>query len=160
MVYKWNGFKYPVDAEIVGREFEKIEQEEGEIAPESVVEKAKSKNSVLHPLFEWDDKKAAEAYRIDRARHVIAHLLIVEEKPETKETITVRAFVSFNEIRQKGRFINIRDAIESKESRAVLLNTALAELSSFQKKYEKFLELRPVFDSIETVKREINYEGT
>lgn len=157
MVYKWNGYNYPVKAEVVGREFELIEKEEGELSPESIVERATDKSSALHPLFEWNDKIAAHTYRIEQARIIVHNLVIIEEKPEVEE-IVYRAFVNVNEPGKKGRFINIKDAIESEESREVLLRTAISELISFKRKYQKLAELTKVFISIDEIVREMNYE--
>lgn len=150
MVYKWNGFQYPVKAEIVGREFEKIEQKEGELSPSSIVTAAKSKNSVLHPLFEWDDKIAAQAHREEQARHLIC-ALIVSENPE-KEDLTIRAFVNVSGARQKGKYINIKSAMESEETRKVVLGAALNELIRFQHKYKTYSEFTKIFEDIDDLK--------
>ena len=43
----------------------------GRLTPELVVRDARDRKSPLHKLFEWDDSKAAHAYRIEQARRVI-----------------------------------------------------------------------------------------
>ena len=43
----------------------------GDLQASAVVEDARDEASPLHPLFEWDDAKAAEQQRLDRAREVI-----------------------------------------------------------------------------------------
>lgn len=48
-----------------------LEDAEGRVTPEAVVEAAKPEDSVLHGLFEWNDGVAAHYYRIDQARTLI-----------------------------------------------------------------------------------------
>lgn len=43
----------------------------GKIDPHDVIDEARDPDSVLHSHFEWDDTKAAEAYRMDQARTLI-----------------------------------------------------------------------------------------
>lgn len=61
-----------VEAQIIG---ELIEERGGELSPRELVEYARKKNSPLHPLFEWDESKAAEAYRVSQAS---GHLRMVK----------------------------------------------------------------------------------
>lgn len=64
-----------------------LENEAGAITPNAVVDDAKRKNSPLHPLFEWDVKKAAAQQWIETAREVIASVTLIV----TTETHTIRA---------------------------------------------------------------------
>lgn len=66
-----------VEADDLGTELERIDQEYGEIQPSVVVSEAKPKRSVLHPVFEWDDTKAAEQHRLWQARHLVRSVQIV-----------------------------------------------------------------------------------
>lgn len=59
--------KLQLKAEAIAR----CKDQVGRIRPSSVVEAARNPNSVLHNEFEWDDKKAAEANRIMRAKELI-----------------------------------------------------------------------------------------
>lgn len=43
----------------------------GKITPEQLVEAARSEGSPLHRYFEWDDKEAADKYRLMQARTLI-----------------------------------------------------------------------------------------
>lgn len=49
----------------------------GRLTPEGVVSAARDKNSVLHGEFEWDDRKAGHAHRLDRARELIREVTYV-----------------------------------------------------------------------------------
>jgi hypothetical protein len=52
-----------IDAEI-----NRIYKEYGALTPNLVVEVAKNPKNVLHHLFEWDDSKAGESFRVAQAR--------------------------------------------------------------------------------------------
>lgn len=60
-----------IDAEI-----SRIYNENGSITPDLVIKAAKDPNNVLHHLFEWDDSKAGNAYRVDQARQIITSVKI------------------------------------------------------------------------------------
>jgi len=58
----------------------------GELTPEGVVEHARSEDSPIHHLFEWDDDRAAHQYRIEQARELIRSVRVtvtVNERPIT-----------------------------------------------------------------------------
>lgn len=52
-------------------------EKDGRLTPNAVVEAAKDKASPLHEFFQWDNKKAAEAWRIEQARNLIARAKVV-----------------------------------------------------------------------------------
>lgn len=49
----------------------------GRLTPNLVLEEAKDPDSVLHPLFEWDDTLAARQHRILQARQIITSVRVV-----------------------------------------------------------------------------------
>jgi hypothetical protein len=60
-----------IDAEI-----NRIYKEHGGITPNLVIKAAEDPNNVLHHLFEWDNSKAGNAYRVDQARQIITSVKI------------------------------------------------------------------------------------
>lgn len=44
----------------------------GRLTPDEVLKRAKSKDSPLHDLFEWNDSEAARKYRLNQARDLIS----------------------------------------------------------------------------------------
>lgn len=48
------------------------------LTAEAVVQEAKKPSSPLHPLFEWDDGKAAEQWRLHRARNLIRAVRVIK----------------------------------------------------------------------------------
>lgn len=66
-----------VTPEVAEGELAAIHERNGELTPSVVVDAARPKGAPLHPVFEWDNKKAAEAYRVDQARNLIRAVEIV-----------------------------------------------------------------------------------
>lgn len=147
MVYKWKNYKYSVPAEVVGKHFQKLEKKEGALTSQNVLESARSEKSPIHSLFEWDDTKAAEQYRLKQAAQIICNLTVEIETDD--KPIECRAYMDISEAKV-GSFINVQSAFQSEESRDVVLRRALNELSAFKAKYKNLLELQDVFDVIDT----------
>lgn len=82
-----------VDPETVGTELLRIESRDGKIEPAAVVEDARPKDSPLHPIFEWNNAKAGEQWRVHQARNLIRSVRLVEEDPETKAEAPVEVFI-------------------------------------------------------------------
>lgn len=149
MVYQWSNYNYKVKAQVVGEEIEKIKAKEGAISSEIIVKNAKSANSPLHPLFEWNDTVAADKFRKYQANQILHCLVIVEEDKEP-----TRAFVNIEsgtKPGQKGLFLNIQDALTNENTREVVLRNAYAELIAFKQKYAKLSELAKVIIAIDEV---------
>lgn len=147
MVYKWNSYKYPVAAEVVGKHFEKVEKKYGELNSKNVLESARSEKSPIHSLFEWDDTQAAEKYRLEQASKLIVNLNIEVETGEAKP-ILCRAFVNVSE-KKSGSFINIESAFQSEETKELVLKRALDELKAFEQKYKNLEILSDLFLEID-----------
>lgn len=84
--YKWrSGSRISgVAADVAMAELERIASEhDDELRPADVVQEAQPTNSVLHPAFEWNNRKAADEYRLSQARHIIRAVRVVH--PDIKE---------------------------------------------------------------------------
>lgn len=143
MVYQWKiPLKVPVNE--AAAELERIFNERGEIAPETVVEESRPEGAVLHGLFEWDDAKAAEKYRISQARFIIRNITTEQETEEGP--VTVRGFHVAEHNYAPTAFV-----MSSEDLRNKLLESALAELEQFKAKYHALTALARVFEAIEEV---------
>lgn len=72
----------------------------GVLTPDAVVNDAKSAKSPLHRYFEWDDKKAADRYRLEQARELIRSVKVHIEVRD--ETIAVPKYVHTPGSRNQG----------------------------------------------------------
>ncbi len=66
-------------------------EKSGILTPDSVVEDATDPESVLHPLFEWNNDIAAHKYRVDQARTVISSVTVIVTS--TTADVVVSAYV-------------------------------------------------------------------
>lgn len=153
--YEYVGRSFNVSVRIVGAEMEKIEKRDGQVTSRSLLEAGRPEDSALHKLFEWDDTKAAELYRLKQATDVITHIhVVVDERPEEP----FRAYVNIKQSdgqTETGQYINIRSAMENEETRRVVLGAALAEMKRFSQKYGQYKELASVFDAIDRAEKEL-----
>jgi hypothetical protein len=126
------------DPQKIGEALTKIAEEGGgELTPRAVVENARNPRSVLHKHFEWDDAKAAEAYRIDQARAVIR--CIHAEDDDASEG-HAPAFVSISD--KGGTSYRTLDAVKnSADLQARVLAQAERDLEAFQKRYTAMEEV-------------------
>lgn len=157
MIFKYEGRSYGVPAQVAGERLREIEDRDGSVTPQAVVDDARPEDSLLHPVFEWDDEKAAEAYRIHQAGNFIRCIVVVPEKNDTvKEPI--KLFINTNPTddgqKRIGSFINLRSAMENPASRSVILSNAKHEMLLFKKKYSQLKELSKVFEAIDSVLQE------
>lgn len=89
---------------------------DGLLKPEAVVRAARNKESPLHRLFEWDDKKAAHAWRLEQARELIRSVRVDVEVEE--KTITTVAYLHDPELPAGVQgYVNIM-SLKSDEERA------------------------------------------
>lgn len=143
MVYQWKlpGL-YAVSAQAAGEELHRIYTDKGQINPTDVAEESRPESAPLHPCFEWRDEVAAEEYRKVQAGNLIRSITIVHETP-THEPVEVRAFVKPLET-----YAPIEVVVNSEEQMTALLESALAELKAFEKKYSTLSKLSPIFEEI------------
>lgn len=118
--------------------------------PQQIVERARDEGAELHKCFEWRDDVAAEKYRLHQARQITHHLVIQE--PEPQECEEERQPVRFFHQTVNGTGYRPTEIIYRDENAyATLLETALAELKAFQRKYGRLKELSGVFGEIDKV---------
>jgi hypothetical protein len=101
--YQWKieslAKKIDVNKAIV--EIQKISEKYGVLTPENIVEAARSKKSVLHKAFEWDDSIAAEHYRLQQARTLINNIEVTIISDGEERNISVYEIIKVeNEERQ------------------------------------------------------------
>ena len=150
MIYEWKpGARLSgLDAQKVGDRLQTICVKHGAITPTLVVKEAKKKTSPLHGGFEWDDRRAAQEYRLDQAR-LIVRSVIVHRDGNDGEPMAVRAFVHIGEASD---YEDIDVVLGIPEKREALLAQALAELEIVRRKYETLEELAGVFAAMDRAK--------
>jgi hypothetical protein len=136
------------DPQVIGEALETIRLENGgELHPHAVVADARDAKSPLHRYFEWDDKKAAEAHRMDQARALIRSIRVIDDKDEKSRPafLSIRSDVGIG-------YHSIRDVLNSRDLRQRLLEQAQRDLDSWTARYH---ELREIVELIEPARREL-----
>lgn len=151
--YEWNGPNRAVPAERVAEHLHKLEEEHGAVTREDFLESARSEESEMHKLFEWDDSIAAEKYRLRQANDII-HSIKITVASEDKEPVTMNAFVipgytEGNITRPKGGYVNIRKATKEVDMHSAILQDARKSARWFMDKYRSIAELEGVITAIE-----------
>ena len=150
MVYEFRlGPKqFPVEPQIVGEALEALGgHNSGALTPDAVVEAARPADHPLHPIFEWDDSVAAEAWRRSQASDVLRSVVaIMPERPEMAKP--TRAFVSIR-ADDGPAYIPIRRAMSDPEMRDQVLAGAMRELVSWRRRYTELQELAELFAQID-----------
>jgi hypothetical protein len=129
----------------ITKELKRIaEKNAGRLFPRDVVEEARPATSPLHNSFEWDDGKAAEAWRIEQARHLIQVSVTVLPGASAP----VRAFISLTTDRKDaGGYLPVEAVVSSIDLREIMLKDAAAELQIFVAKFKGVQELVDVTES-------------
>lgn len=133
------------------KELNRISQENGGLLlPENVVKAAKTKTSPLHKHFEWDNTRAAAEYRLWQARQLIS--VCVQILPGVTEPVSV--FTSLSTDRSSGGGYRTTVAVCSNaELREQMLQDALHDLNTFQRRYAHLRQLTEVFSAIRKAHR-------
>lgn len=140
------GGVYKANAETVYNEINSIGNV---VTPQAVVDYAKvNKNSELHKCFEWDDKKAANSYRLQQAGNIIRMLVVKDEKEESPAP-TVRALVLGSG--KQSEYAPIHVVVSNPDGYERLRRQAWDEMRAFIKKYENIVELKELIDEIRKI---------
>ena len=145
--YQWKaGARIKADPETVGRLFDRLDETVG-LNAENVLDSARDENSPIHNEFEWNDTDAAEMYRLSQARHLINCLTV--KIIERDDAAPVRAYFKISD----DNYEQTKNIIKVEEKRRSLLEQALSELRTFQRKYSILKELAEVFAEIDKANR-------
>lgn len=125
-------------------------QNDGVLPARAVVEFARSNpQSALHAQFEWDDSVAAERFRLDQARTIIASVTIL---PRDGRTVTVRAWCNLPSDRVTNpAYRPTVEVLSDEDMRAQLLGDVLGELGRLRRKHQDLTELASVWAAVDAV---------
>lgn len=154
MVYKWrDGYPYArrVPAQKAASHLEALRlKNNGRLSARLVVSDAKSERSPLHSLFTWDNRKAAEAHRLQQANALLS-CIVVEKDDDGNDAHNIRAFVVVSGHANES-YTSIAVALSDPTLRTKILQDAFKELESWRKRYSDLEEMAEVFKAIEMAK--------
>lgn len=135
---------FKADPHLVAEEIRSIGED---ATPQQIVDFAKGKDTELHKCFEWDNKKAADKYRLYQARQICTNLIIKKQDEDASpDEAPIRVFYKTSASEgYKDSQIIFRDEDEYSQ----LLKRALAELHAFKLKYSRLSELDEILSLID-----------
>lgn len=145
MVYQWkSASRIKADAQAAGAVFEQLEQTVG-LTPKTLLDESRPEDAPLHGEFEWDDSKAAEAYRETQASFLIRMLCVAPENELEEVKQPVRAFFKTQTASQ---YESVFTICAAPEKRTALFDVAKKELDAFVAKYSMLEEFAELFAEI------------
>jgi hypothetical protein len=131
------GFHGSGDPQTVGEELERIRLKDGILLTERVVEEATPKEAVLHPQFEWSNKKCGTLYRNQQSRQLIRAVLL-----DTSEARPQPEFVHVPIIRETPAHYQAADLlVHMPDEFSAAMGEALAKLASAKRAVEELSAL-------------------
>lgn len=161
MVYRWKVEKYQVDAQSAGEELQRIEQKYGGLRPYEIVTESRPETAPLHSCFLWDEREAAERYRLEQARELLRNIVVVNlVQPDTPAASEpVRAFVSLKGPQEQPRaYHSISVILSDPQDTDRMLQEALQELRRFAAKYRALKQLAGLFREIDRLQEQFPAE--
>lgn len=148
------------DAEVVGPELDAIYLRDGGVTPAAVVERAKTTGTILNAwdraknYFEWDDDKAAAAYREGQARRLVKAIVVKVDNGE--ETLSSRAYYSIRHDARARTYVPVESIAADAEFVQQVRDRFHNELIRIDKDYRAFMRFAefaqaygPVFEAID-----------
>ena len=123
---------------------------EGRLSPIELVEASRPEDAPLHDEFEWNDTVAAQKWREQTGRVMIASIVVTPDVEESSQP--VRAF--FNIERGTHEYIPTEIIFSDEAKKQRLLDIAKRELFAFEAKYKTLTELDAVFKAIDALKED------
>ena len=114
-----------------------------ERTPDAIVELARNENSVLHNLFDWDDKIAANKWRRQQARVICCNLIVEERDEKHGKPIELRLLHMSED---RGSYEEINFFMANADEYDKLLASAKRDLESFKAKYRTLKELKSLLE--------------
>ncbi len=157
MIFTWKESRtYSVDPQRIGDELEKIRAaSNGALVPSAVVKCASNRKNVLHPLFEWDDRQAATAFRKHQARMIIRGLVIhMDSEEDLPPTGYVNVVIETDEGSEQ-YYTTAIDAVNNDVTRIYILAQALRSANYFRTKYRHLEELSAIINQMDIILDEV-----
>jgi hypothetical protein len=125
------------DAQKIGESLQKLQQTHGQrLRPHVVLAAARDKRHPIHRHVEWDDRVAAEAYRLDQVREIIRLIYV---KDDHLRPTPMPAFIHVVD-KQGAAYRSIYEIQESPNLQLLRLEAFERELASLQQRYREFAD--------------------
>lgn len=124
----------------------------GKRSPREIVAAAKSKTSPLHDYFDWNDTRAAEAWRIEQAKYLLRAIeirLVAPAKTDSGVPITYTRAIRSVATPDDRAYRTAKDIRASKTLSMAAVDGAMKELIEWRDRFQHYADVfGPVFDAI------------
>lgn len=150
MVYQWKtGARYKVAAETAAGVMNELAAQNN-LSAKALVDASRPVDAPLHNEFEWDDNVAAEKWREQQGRVMIAMISVIVDDAVQQEP--VRAYVHIEE--QQPNYEPITLIVKNEDKAEKLFRQALKELVSFRDKYNSLKQFKKLFEDIDELQQQ------
>lgn len=144
---------------VVDAELDRLMKKHGTVTAQLMVDEARDPKSKLHKYFLWDDREAAEKYRLVQAQSMIAaskFVLVLQDVPAAPESAPHRPEVRRLVSAFRGEGFKMRNqALGNEETRAKIVENFVGRLHGWCNATVDIEELAPVreaiFDALSTL---------
>lgn len=144
-------------AERYGPYLDHLSQKHGKLTARVVVKASALRSAPTHDYFNWNDKSAANEYRLDQARKLMQSIVIVNmvngREMETRQfyNVSVREIDDRNSVPlESGPYIASGRVLSDTELRRRWLEKARIEAINWRDRYREFCEVAKICQAIET----------
>lgn len=140
----------------------------GHVTPQSLIDAARPKQSPLHPFYNWDDKDAAEKWRIEQAKYHLRCILVIIDVPDSKgrmEKTPIRKFFNVTihsgmpDVEDERGYVTIEQVRRTPKFLKEVIEDAEQELIGWKNRHDIYLSLRQFKKRFAPVSREIERLG-
>ncbi len=141
--WKLKSFAKGIDPNKAAKELKRIESIFGELTPEHILEMSSNESDLFHPLFTWDNDRAANMFRLSQARTLLNNIEIVIISDGQPRLIPVYEVINLGD----GRIYKQVSNMSTTDIEEVKKRT-LTELNYLKNKLSIYEQLKPVVDKI------------
>lgn len=124
-------------------DLQSIYQQYGQLTPRLVLDEARDEDHPLHSRFEWDDRIAAEAHRLNQAHELITSVKITYRRTDGSRS-DVRAFHAMRSTDEDGdggyEYLPAADIARDEILSALLLREMKRDIAALKSRWGHFQE--------------------
>lgn len=141
-----------IPAQQAGEALEQIrEAHGGALHPPTVVKESRPARAPLHPVFEWRDAVAAEAYRCDQASNLIRSVRVIRQDEGDEQPEQKIMYVAVGTPTTNSEYRTSAEVLSDEKMRARALADVESQLKGIAQRHRDLTELAEVFAAIEAI---------